>query len=384
MKKHGVLYWITGLSGAGKTTIGNRLYYELRKNFDNVLLLDGDILKKIISDSPGYTDSDRKKRAIQYAMLCKMLTDQGMIVICCTIAMYDEVRQWNRKHNKGYVEIFLDVSLDVLKMRDQKGMYSKAEKGNFKNVLGLDMKPELPKTPDIIIKNDGRYTVKECVNKILEYKVLWSSDFDRDTEYWNAYYEKKPDIEHPSLFALKIGPDLKKSSTILDLGCGNGRDSLYFYRLGLNVTAIDASDLVIKMLQEKYDEENICFICDDFVSSSMIYAGQYDYCYSRFSLHAISEEQENEMLVNVYKVLKDKGKFFVEVRSIHDELYGKGEKAGDNAYIYDNHFRRFIKKEDLERKLIDVGFKIEYSKEDRGFAPFEGMDPLVIRMVLKK
>ena len=97
MKKDGVLYWITGLSGAGKTTIGNRLYYELRKENDNVILLDGDILKKIVSDTPGYTAEDRKKRAIKYAMLCKTLTDQGMIVICCTIAMFDEVRMWNRR-----------------------------------------------------------------------------------------------------------------------------------------------------------------------------------------------------------------------------------------------------------------------------------------------
>ena len=123
-KKGGCLYWITGLSGAGKTTIGNRLFYELRKTNDNVVLLDGDMLKEIVSDILGYSDADRRKRAMTYAALCKILADQGQIVICCTIAMYDEVREWNRKNNKRYVEVFLSVPLNVLQERDQKGMYS--------------------------------------------------------------------------------------------------------------------------------------------------------------------------------------------------------------------------------------------------------------------
>ena len=73
MKRDGVLYWITGLSGAGKTTIGNRLFYELRKTRDNVVLLDGDIMRKIVGDHLGFSEEDRRKRAIKYAMLCKML-----------------------------------------------------------------------------------------------------------------------------------------------------------------------------------------------------------------------------------------------------------------------------------------------------------------------
>lgn len=384
MKQEGVLYWITGLSGAGKTTIGNRLYYELRKQMDNVILLDGDILKKIVGDELGYTESDRRKRAVRYAQICKVLTDQGMVVICCTIAMYDEVRDWNRKNNKGYVEIFLDVGMDVLKKRDQKGLYSKVEKGEIENVLGIDMQVEFPKIPDIVINNDGRYSVKECVNRILEYKVEKSSDFDRDTQYWNTFYEDKPDIGNPSLFARELGSRLKKSCTILDLGCGNGRDSIYFHQLGLNVTAIDASDVAIKMLQEEYGDGNMCFICDDFVCSSMIYAGQYDYCYSRFSLHAINEEQENEVILNVYKVLKDGGNFFVEVRSVNDELYGKGKKVGKHSYIYNGHFRRFVVLEELEKKMVLAGFKIVYAEEQTGFAPYGESDPPIIRMILQK
>ena len=66
---------------------------------------------------------------MKYARMCQMLTNQDMIVICCTIAMYDEVRAWNRANNKRYVEVFLDVPFEVLRERDQKGLYSAFENG---------------------------------------------------------------------------------------------------------------------------------------------------------------------------------------------------------------------------------------------------------------
>lgn len=384
MKTKGILYWITGLSGAGKTTIGNRLYYELRKERDNVVLLDGDILKKIVDDTAGYSDSERKKRAIKYAMMCKMLTDQGLTVICCTIAMYDEVRDWNRKNNRGYVEVFLDVPINILIERDQKGMYTQYREGKINNLVGIDMQVEFPKSPDIRIINDGSMTIKDCVDEILKYKIVFSSDFDRDTDYWNRFYQANHKIENPSLFATTVGKQLLPNRDILELGCGNGRDSIYFYNLGLNVTAIDASDSVINMLQKKYQDGNICFICDDFVCSPTIFEGQYDYCYSRFSLHAINDEQESEVIKNVYKVLKENGKFFIEVRSVNDEIYGKGEKVGKNSYIYEGHFRRFVVKEELEKKMINAGYIIEYSQEEKNFAPFENTNPRIIRLIARK
>lgn len=380
--RKGILYWITGLSGAGKTTIGNRLYYELRKYQDNVVLLDGDILKNIAGG--GYSEADRRKRAMKYAMLCRTLTDQGLTVICCTIAMYDEIRDWNRKNNKGYVEIFLDVSPEVLHQRDQKGMYSQYQKGELKNLAGADVKVEFPKQPDLILQNDGSLTIKECVERILNIEVIFSSDFDRDVGYWNVFYENTSNIEQPSLFAKSIIGMLKKNKNLLELGCGNGRDSIYFVHNGLNVTAIDASDVAIQKLQKENIHGNVCFICDDFVCSSTIFVGQFDYCYSRFSLHAINSEQESELIGNVYWVLNEKGKFFIEVRSVNDDIYGLGEKVSENAYIYEGHFRRFIVKTELEDKLRQTGFDIIYSEEKRGFAPFGKSDPPIIRIIACK
>ena len=103
--------------------------------------------------------------------------------------MYDEVREWNRKNNKGYVEIFLKVPMEVLIKRDQKGMYSQYQKGKIKNLAGMDMEVEFPRNPDILLENDGTITIEECVNRILQFRVSYSSDYDRDTVYWNWFYE---------------------------------------------------------------------------------------------------------------------------------------------------------------------------------------------------
>ena len=384
MGNEGILYWITGLSGAGKTTIGIELYYELKKKQSNVILLDGDILKTIVGDVVGYTEEDRRKRARKYAQIGKMLADQGMIVICCTISMFDEVRKWNRENNKGYVEVFLKVPMKVLEKRDQKGMYSKQKAGNFHNLTGIDIRAEFPKNPDIIIENDGRYSVKECVKCILDFPVSFLSEYDRDTEYWNEYYKRGNAIAEPSLFAQFAVKDMEAGKNLLELGCGNGRDSLFFMNRGINVTAIDASNEVISKLQTVYKSEDICFVCDDFVCSPAIFVRQYDYCYSRFSLHAINTEQESEVIRNVFKALKDGGKFFVEVRSVNDELYGKGEQVEKHSYIYDGHYRRFVVLEEIKRKLQRVGFTILYAEEKQGFAPLGEMDPPVIRIVAEK
>ncbi|MBO5032039.1 MAG: adenylyl-sulfate kinase [Lachnospiraceae bacterium] len=385
MHKEGILYWITGLSGAGKTTIGNRLFYELREANENVILLDGDMLKEIVDDTVSYSDKDRRNRAMKYAKICRLLTNQDMIVICCTIAMYDEVRNWNRRNNKRYVEIFLDVPDDVLRSRDQKGLYSGYADGKIANLAGADIEVEFPKNPDLRINNDGSEAIEAIVQKILDFTPpSYRLDYDRDAQYWNAYYGTKNAPQEPSLFAQWILSRIKSGKNILDIGCGNGRDSLFFQSKGLNVTAIDASERVIKDLKEKTKGSNIYFICDDFVCSSAIYAGQYDYCYSRFSLHAINEKQEKEVLENVYKVLKQGGEFFIEVRSVNDELYGKGKKVGTDSYFYDGHFRRFIRKSCLLESLRNVGFTITYENEARGFAPFGESDPPIIRIIAMK
>lgn len=385
--QRGVLYWITGLSGAGKTTIGNRLYYEMRRQQDNVVLLDGDILKQIFDDMPGYSVEDRRERAYKYAKICKSLTDQGLVVICCTIAMFHEVREWNRRNNKGYVEIFVNTPMEVLNRRDQKGMYSAYQKGETKDIVGKDVKVELPTNPDIEIVNDDCNDIDESVKRILDYTVHMNCDYSRDTNYWNEIYNHERISLQPSLFAQYVLSQLEKGKKILELGCGNGRDCLFFLRNGMKVTGIDASNVAIEKLNKKVlheDSNKVWFVCDDFVSSSFLKTMQFDYIYSRFTLHAINENQETELLNNVYGALKKGGRVFIEVRSIRDPLYGKGILVGKHSYIYNDHYRRFVDKLELIEKMKSIGFDILYEAEETGFAPTKDDDPPIIRVVAKR
>ena len=107
----GAVYWITGLSGAGKTTIGKVFYAKMKERYPNTVFLDGDTLRSVFGECFGYSLDERRKCAMCYAILCAMLQEQDMNVICCTISMFDSVRKWNREHIANYKEIYLKVSM---------------------------------------------------------------------------------------------------------------------------------------------------------------------------------------------------------------------------------------------------------------------------------
>lgn len=203
--------------------------------------------------------------------------------------------------------------------------------------------------------------------------------------YWNKFYNNNNLTNEPSLFAYEIAKYIKSGKKLVELGCGNGRDSIYFNELGLEVDAIDISDRTIDNLKNSHlNNQNINFICYDFIEyikETKIYS---DYIYSRFTLHSITDNQQSRLLENVYFNLKENGKFFIEVRSILDDIYGLGVKVGRNAFIYEKHYRRFIVKKELEKELMKIGFKIISSEEKKGFAPFGDKNPIIIRIIAEK
>lgn len=146
----GTVYFFTGLSGAGKTTIGGLFYRRLKERKPNVVLLDGDQLRPMFDVDTGYSFEERKRGAYRNFRLCRMLADQGIDVVLCSISMYRDVRAWNRANIERYKEIYIKVSRETLFSRDQKGLYSAG-----KNVIGIDLPFEEPESPDVMIQNDG-------------------------------------------------------------------------------------------------------------------------------------------------------------------------------------------------------------------------------------
>lgn len=186
MENKGTVYFFTGLSGAGKTTIGSLFYQHLKKKHPNAVLEDGDAMRKALAqaqaqgedesfspemrkllagfnmDAHDYTYEGRLKGAWVVFQWCKELAEQGKDVVVCSICMYDAVRQWNRENIPNYREIYIKVSKDTLWKRDQKGLYS----SGAKNVVGVDIPAEEPTQPDMIIYNEGDESPEEIVRRI--------------------------------------------------------------------------------------------------------------------------------------------------------------------------------------------------------------------------
>ena len=164
----GEVYWITCLSGAGKTTIVKIVYEKLKGKYPNTVFLDGDTLREIFGGIFGYEEEDRRQCAMCYARLCAMLEKQGIHVVCCTISMFHSVREWNRKHICNYREIYVKVSWETLQTRNQKGLYDTA-KGE-ESVVGIQVKFEEPEQPDLVLLNDGLTTPEEQAQIILSHE----------------------------------------------------------------------------------------------------------------------------------------------------------------------------------------------------------------------
>lgn len=171
MSEQGTVYFFTGLAGAGKTTIGGLFYERLRKRSPEARLLDGDRRRLAAGHSTEdgtvlledrYTTEARKNGAFGTFRHCKSLAEQGKDVVVCSIAMYREVRAWNRENLEHYREIYIKVSRETLYRRDQKKLYS----SGTKNVVGVDLPWDEPETPDIVIENDGQETPEEIVNRL--------------------------------------------------------------------------------------------------------------------------------------------------------------------------------------------------------------------------
>ena len=204
--------------------------------------------------------------------------------------------------------------------------------------------------------------------------------FDKELiHYWDEYYKKDNVPSFPSPFAEYVANKLSTQQTILEVGCGNGRDAKFLASKGHLVTGLDRSSKAIELCKKKYSEECIEFFFGSITDIAKQNQKKYDLVYSRFVIHAMSLDEEIKTLKMSYKLLKNNGKFFIECRSINDPLSDRGEIVSQTERI-DGHYRRFIILEEFKQRLNQIGFKITEAIESKGLAKFEEEDPVIVRV----
>ena len=396
------LIWITGYSGAGKTTVAQLVNDKLQAMNVPVVLLDGDEIRSILGERYGHELGDRRQLAYVYGRLCKKIVDCGLTVVIATVAMFESVRQENRASNSRYMEVYLDVPLEVRQERDPKGLY-KAASAKGLHATSVTIGFEEPLNPDLVIKNYGEQSSAEAASLIVsKYSAMRQAtndckktDAERDKagdltisriQYWNSYYQKRKAPISPSSFALFCKENfLDKHSHILEFGCGNGRDAFFFAKFH-RVSAIDESSVVVETNRSRAIQEGILSI--DFFQGQFGYQimglpNEVDAVYARFVIHAMPEEAETKALIESWRLLRNGGKLFLEFRTIHDPLMSKGEQLGDTERVTD-HYRRFVDFSKLCIKLAEIGFVLDYSIEKQGLATHGNDDPVVGRVVATK
>ena len=163
-KKKGILFWLTGLPGAGKTSIANKIVNSLRKQFGYTILLNGDDIRKIF-ELKDYSLIGRKRIGMQYSKLFQKITDQNINVLFAGGVLIEKVRKNNKKNIDNYLEIYIKCNQKKIISKNFKKLYLKT-----KNLVGLKIKPEYPKNPHIIINNDFKKDI-EMLSKDLIKKI---------------------------------------------------------------------------------------------------------------------------------------------------------------------------------------------------------------------
>ena len=168
LKQKGVILWLTGLSGSGKSTIANEVAYELHKMGKLAYVLDGDNIRHGLNKDLGFSPEDRNENIRRISEVAKLFADAGIITLTAFISPYREYRNFCRQlvGTGRFFEIYTKASIETCEKRDTKGLYKKAKQGLIKDFTGINAPYEEPEKPELIIDTD-KETVEESVEKVL-------------------------------------------------------------------------------------------------------------------------------------------------------------------------------------------------------------------------
>lgn len=166
--QRGLVVWMYGMSGSGKSTIANAAEKILHQDGRMTTILDGDNLRTGLNEHLGFSDDDRRENIRRVSHVAKLFAQQGILTLVSVITPRQELRDLARDViGDDYYEVFVKASYDLCEKRDVKGLYAKAASGEIKNFTGKDSSFEEPADPDLIIDTEGQ-EVSESVTTLLE------------------------------------------------------------------------------------------------------------------------------------------------------------------------------------------------------------------------
>jgi adenylyl-sulfate kinase len=161
----GFTLWFTGLSGAGKSTISEKIYESLKNAGAKVELLDGDVVRTHLSKGLGFSKEDRDTNVRRIGFVCELLSRNGVIAIVAAISPYRAVREEIRERIPNFVEVYVHAPIEVLAERDVKGLYKKALAGEIPSFTGVSDPYEPPADPEITI-DSSKDTIEESIERV--------------------------------------------------------------------------------------------------------------------------------------------------------------------------------------------------------------------------
>lgn len=251
MNGENMVIWITGLSGAGKTTVAKHLVSILKSEGIHVVHLDGDILRDIFfSDITGdpHSSGNRLRIAYKYSALCAMLSRQDITVVMSTISLFKEIHQWNRDNINPYFEVFLDVPIEILQERDVKGIYARYEEEKISSIYGLDLEFDYPHNADMVFCHNAKITAEDIAERIFKQSLLKMENImapessvkvEWDYTEHAQHYDKRADYSELAISKLIAITDCQQDKLTADIGAGTGKLTKELLKLGLTVISVE-------------------------------------------------------------------------------------------------------------------------------------------------